>query len=74
VAVTEKLAVSPRVQMVALAGATRLAAAARDELGATYPAPFMAMSFLALSVLPELRITDRGLVDTVRFEQVPLQA
>lgn len=56
------------------AGATRLAAAARDELGATYPAPFMAMSFLALSVLPELRITDRGLVDTVRFEQVPLQA
>jgi adenine deaminase len=43
-------------------------------LGATLPAPFMAMSFLALSVVPELKITDRGLVDTVRFELVPLQA
>jgi adenine deaminase len=52
--------------------AVQLATAARDQLGATYPAPFMAMSFLALSVLPELRITDRGLVDTVRFEPVPL--
>jgi adenine deaminase len=52
--------------------AVRLATAAREQLGATYPAPFTAMSFLALSVLPELRITDRGLVDTVRFEPVPL--
>jgi adenine deaminase len=34
----------------------------------------MAMSFLALSVVPELKITDRGLVDTVNFELVPLQA
>jgi adenine deaminase len=43
-------------------------------LGVTLPAPFMAMSFMALSVIPELRITDRGLVDTVRSELVPLQA
>jgi adenine deaminase len=43
-------------------------------LGVTLPAPFMAMSFLALSVIPELKITDRGLVDTVRFELVPLEA
>jgi adenine deaminase len=43
-------------------------------LAASYPAPFVAMSFLALSVIPELRITDRGLVDTVRFEPVPLPA
>jgi adenine deaminase len=56
------------------AAAARLDAAAHVELGATYPAPFMAMSFLALSVIPELRITDRGLVDTVRFEPVPLSA
>jgi adenine deaminase len=56
------------------AAAAALDAAARSDLGATYPAPFMAMSFLALSVLPELRITDRGLVDTVRFEPVPLSA
>jgi adenine deaminase len=51
----------------------RLEDAAR-ELGVTLPSPFMAMSFLALSVIPELKITDRGLVDTVRFELVPLQA
>ena len=50
----------------------RMAHAVRD-LGATIPSPFMAMSFLALSVVPELKITDRGLVDTVRFELVPLE-
>ena len=54
------------------ASASRLDEAARADLGATYPAPFMAMSFLALTVLPELRITDRGLVDVTRFERVPL--
>jgi adenine deaminase len=46
---------------------------ASRRLGATIQAPFMTMSFLALSVIPELKITDRGLVDTVRFELVPLQ-
>jgi adenine deaminase len=43
-------------------------------LGVTLPAPFMAMSFLALSVIPELKITDRGYVDVDRFELVPLAA
>ncbi len=47
---------------------------ASRQLGATIPAPFMTMSFLALSVVPELKITDHGLVDTVRFELVPLEA
>jgi adenine deaminase len=51
----------------------RTEAASRD-LGTKIAAPFMAMSFLALSVVPELKITDRGLVDTVRFELVPLEA
>jgi adenine deaminase len=46
---------------------------ASRELGVSLPAPFMAMSFLALSVVPELKITDLGLVDTVRFELVPLE-
>jgi adenine deaminase len=41
-------------------------------LGCTLPAPYMTMSFLALSVIPALRITDHGLVDTTRFEVVPL--
>jgi adenine deaminase len=54
--------------------ATSLDEAARAVLGATCPAPFMAMSFLALTVIPELRITDRGLVDVAAFERVPLSA
>ena len=33
----------------------------------------MALSFLALSVIPSLKITDRGLIDVDRFEVVPLQ-
>jgi adenine deaminase len=32
------------------------------------------MSFLALSVIPKLKITDRGLVDVDRFEVVSLPA
>jgi adenine deaminase len=32
----------------------------------------MALSFLALPVIPELKLTDRGLVDVNRFEIVPL--
>lgn len=46
---------------------------AAHDLGATLPAPVMAMSFLALSVVPELKITDLGLVDTVRFEIADLE-
>jgi len=41
-------------------------------MGSTMAAPFMTLSFLALSVIPELKITDRGLVDVGRFELVPL--
>jgi adenine deaminase len=42
--------------------------AAAEVLGVGIAAPFMHLSFLALSVIPELRITDRGLVDVNRFE------
>jgi adenine deaminase len=41
-------------------------------MGCTMASPFMTLSFLALSVIPELKITDRGLVDVGRFELVPL--
>jgi adenine deaminase len=44
------------------------------SMGATMKAPFMTLSFLALSVIPELKITDRGLVDVGRFELVSLSA
>src|SRR5436309_1082962 len=43
-----------------------------NAMGVTMAAPFMTLSFLALSVIPELKITDRGLVDVGRFELVPL--
>jgi adenine deaminase len=42
------------------------------EQGVRDSAPFMTLSFLALSVIPALKITDRGLVDVERFELVPL--
>ncbi len=41
-------------------------------LGCQMVAPFMTMALLALAVLPELRLTNRGLVDTVAFEFVDL--
>lgn len=34
--------------------------------------PLMTLSFMALPVIPHLKITDRGLVDVDRFERVPL--
>jgi adenine deaminase len=45
---------------------------AAAALGVTFPAPFQMLAFLALSVVPSLKITDRGLVDVDRFELVPL--
>lgn len=38
------------------------------ELGCTSPAPFMTLSFLALLVIPELKLGDRGLFDGRKFE------
>ena len=42
------------------------------EMGCTLDEPFMALSFLALPVIPELKITDKGLVDVTQFKIVPL--
>ncbi|MGC9019910.1 MAG: adenine deaminase [Candidatus Methanodesulfokora sp.] len=42
------------------------------ERGCNWVSPFMTMSLLALDVLPELRITDRGLIDTVSYKPVSL--
>jgi adenine deaminase len=51
------------------AGLERVQQAAR-ELGCVLPDPLMTLSFISLSVIPELRLTPRGLVDVVRFERV----
>ena len=48
------------------------AVAAAHDLGSPLHDPFMTMSFLALEVMPALKLTDRGLVDVGRFEVVPL--
>lgn len=45
---------------------------AAKKIGAVCQNPFMALSFLALPVIPELKLTDQGLVDVNRFEVVPL--
>lgn len=58
---------------VVVEGLDRVHAAAA-ELGVTLEAPFMALSFLGLSVIPHLKLTDRGLVDVDRFALVPFAA
>jgi adenine deaminase len=48
------------------------AVSAAHDLGAAAVDPFMTMSFLALEVIPELKLTDQGLVDVATFSIVPL--
>jgi adenine deaminase len=43
---------------------------AAHSLGATVPAPFAVLSFLALPVIPTLKLTDRGLVDAEKGQFV----
>ncbi|MBN1428285.1 MAG: adenine deaminase [Anaerolineae bacterium] len=43
-----------------------------QELGSPLHDPFMAMSFMALEVIPSLKLTDRGLVDVEQFRIVDL--
>jgi len=43
-----------------------------QQLGCQLREPFMHLSFLALPVIPELKMTDRGLVDVNKFDFVPL--
>jgi adenine deaminase len=42
------------------------------NLGCKIPDPFMTLSFLSLPVIPELKLTDKGLVDVNQFKFVPL--
>ena len=45
-----------------------------QAFGTSLSDPFMTLSFLALPVIPELKITDKGLVDVSKFKIVPLFA
>jgi adenine deaminase len=60
---------APLADVIAQSAATNAAA---HDLGWAGATPFLTMAFLALSVIPSLKITDRGLVDVDRFEIVPL--
>jgi adenine deaminase len=42
------------------------------DLGTTLQDPFMTLSFLALPVIPDLKLTDKGLVDVGQFSFVSL--
>ena len=42
------------------------------EIGCDIVSPFMTMALIPLACLPELRLTNRGLVDCTKFELVPL--
>jgi adenine deaminase len=64
------LADAPLAEVIEQSLACNDAARAVGWSGAT---PFLTLSFLGLSVIPSLKITDRGLVDVDRFEIVPLQ-
>jgi adenine deaminase len=46
--------------------------AVAQQMGSRLRDPFMIMSFLALPVIPALKLTDKGLADVDRFEFVPL--
>ncbi len=48
--------------------------AAAHSLGCDLPAPFMSLSFLSLSPIPALKLTDQGLVDAVEMKLTSLFA
>jgi adenine deaminase len=54
-----------------LAASHEVLAAVR-ELGCELDSPFQHLAFLALSVIPSLKLTDQGLVDVDAFQLVPL--
>jgi adenine deaminase len=46
--------------------------AAAHALGCRLDAPFMSLSFLSLSPIPELKLTDQGLIDAVNLRKTNL--
>jgi len=42
------------------------------SLGCTFSSPFMVMSFLSLAVIPEIRLTDKGIVDVSAAKLIPM--
>jgi len=44
----------------------------KNELACTLTAPFMTLSFMALLVIPQLKLSDKGLFDGEKFQFTPL--
>jgi adenine deaminase len=69
----------PIAGLLSLKPAEEISAALADlkvacrALGITLDEPFLQMAFLALPVIPSLKITDRGLVDVTKFEFAELR-
>jgi adenine deaminase len=63
--VSEQSVATVRAEMDGLLEACR-------QLGSSLHDPFMALGFLALEVIPSLKLTDQGLVDVEKFDFVPL--
>jgi adenine deaminase len=63
------LSLEPLEQLIPQLEAVNQAAA---SLGCSLKEPFMQLSFLSLAVIPELKLTDMGLVDVNRFDLVNL--
>ncbi|MEI6195508.1 MAG: adenine deaminase C-terminal domain-containing protein [Verrucomicrobiota bacterium] len=46
--------------------------AAAHAMGCDLAAPFMALSFLSLSPIPSLKLTDQGLIDATKLKKTSL--
>ncbi len=49
-----------------------LGKACNEQLGSTLSNPLMALSFMALPVIPRLKLTDKGLIDVDKFKETKL--
>jgi adenine deaminase len=45
---------------------------AAHSIGCTLEDPFMTMAFMSLPVIPELKVTDKGVFDTNKFDFVDI--
>ena len=63
--------VSDRPLAEVIKGIADLNVAAR-AMGCELAAPFMTLSFLSLSPIPELKLTDQGLIDAVKMQRTEL--
>lgn len=55
-----------------VAGAYATLDSAAKQMGSTLRAPYMTLSFMALLVIPSLKLSDKGLFDGAKFEFVPV--